>query len=503
MAATDTAPSVKVPSEKTTVILPRALPRPTALTGPARWVWEARYARKLVALDVLVALVGAVIALQLQVGPETSVSNQVSGLVGFPLVWVLTLAVSRAYESRFLFAGNDEYQRVFRGALGLIATVAIWAYAVNTQFSRRYVIVAVPVALLLTVVGRYVMRQRLHASWGRGQRLRRVILIGHGAAVIQLTRQLRRERFHGLGVVGACLPANSPMHRERPRDGAPPIYGTFDDVAAAVRYARADTVLVLSCPELDGPTLRRMAWQLENDKIDLIVASTLVDVAGDRTTIRPVDGLPLLHVEHPKLRGMRRVIKEVFDRVAALLGLIAISPLLLVIAALIKFGPGGGPALFRQVRVGKDGQQFNIFKFRTMYLDAETRLAEIMHLNEHDGALFKMRNDPRITPVGRWLRRFSLDELPQLFNVVLGHMSLVGPRPPLPAEVAKYPADMRRRLVVKPGMTGLWQVSGRSDLSWEESIRLDLRYVENWSLTMDLVILARTLTAVARVSGAY
>jgi lipopolysaccharide/colanic/teichoic acid biosynthesis glycosyltransferase len=155
------------------------------------------------------------------------------------------------------------------------------------------------------------------------------------------------------------------------------------------------------------------------------------------------------------------------------------------------------------VRVGRDGQQFNIFKFRTMYTDAEARLAEIMHLNEHDGALFKMRDDPRITPVGRWLRRFSLDELPQLFNVALGHMSLVGPRPPLPAEVAKYPADMRRRLVVKPGMTGLWQVSGRSDLSWEESIRLDLRYVENWSLTMDLVILARTITAVARVSGAY
>jgi hypothetical protein len=195
------------------------------------------------------------------------------------------------------------------------------------------------------------------------------------------------------------------MHREKARDGAPPIYGTFDDVAAAVRYARADTVLVLSCPELDGPTLRRMAWQLENDKIDLIVASTLVDVAGDRTTIRPVDGLPLLHVEHPKLRGMRRVIKDMFDRAGALLGLILISPLLLTIAALVKFGPGGGPAFFRQVRVGRDGQQFNIFKFRTMHTDAEARLAEIMELNEHDGALFKMRNDPRITPVGKWLRR--------------------------------------------------------------------------------------------------
>jgi exopolysaccharide biosynthesis polyprenyl glycosylphosphotransferase len=314
---------------------------------------------------------------------------------------------------------------------------------------------------------------------------------------------LRRERYHGYGVVGACLPSRASATKAASGDGVPPVYGTFDDVASAVRKAEADSVLVLSCPELDGVRLRRLAWQLENDDIDLIVASTLVDVAGARTTIRPVDGLPLLHVEHPELRGMRRVVKAVFDRVSALLGLIAISPILLVIAALIRFGPGGGPAVFRQVRIGRDGREFRIFKFRTMYLDAEQRLAELTDLNEHDGALFKIRNDPRVTPVGRWLRRFSLDELPQLINVVLGDMSLVGPRPPLPAEVAKYPADMRRRLVVKPGMTGLWQVSGRSDLSWEESIRLDLRYVENWSLTMDLVILLRTLTAVLRISGAY
>jgi exopolysaccharide biosynthesis polyprenyl glycosylphosphotransferase len=453
--------------------------------------------------DLLVGLIGALAALQFRVGPPPTVRVQLIVIFVFPVMWLLALALGRAYEGRFLFAGNDEYQRVFRSAIGLIATIAMGAYVIDTQFARRYVIIAVPTAMVTGVVARYVMRQGLHASWARGQRLRRVIVIGHGAAVQQMTRQLRSERYHGLGVVGACLPANSPMRHTPIRDGFPPVYGTFEDVASAVRRAKADTVLVLSCPELDGPTLRRLAWQLENDRIDLIVASTLIDVAGDRTTIRPVDGLPLLHVEHPRLRGARRVIKDVFDRVCALAGLIAISPLLLLITAFIRFGPGRGPALFRQVRVGRDGRQFRIFKFRTMYLDAEARLAEIMHLNEHDGALFKMRNDPRITPVGRWLRRFSLDELPQLLNVVLGDMSLVGPRPPLPAEVAKYPADMRRRLVVKPGMTGLWQVSGRSDLTWEESIRLDLRYVENWSLTMDLVILARTLSAVARVSGAY
>jgi len=175
-----------------------------------------------------------------------------------------------------------------------------------------------------------------------------------------------------------------------------------------------------------------------------------------------------------------------------------------VLALLVKFGPGGqGPVIFKQERVGKDGRPFVLYKFRTMVVNAEARLQELRNLNDSDGELFKMRDDPRITPVGRWLRRLSLDELPQLMNVLKGDMSLVGPRPPLAREVAGYPEDMRRRLVVKPGLTGLWQVSGRSDLSWDESIRLDLTYVENWSLVMDLAILARTVSAVVRSSGAY
>jgi exopolysaccharide biosynthesis polyprenyl glycosylphosphotransferase len=323
-----------------------------------------------------------------------------------------------------------------------------------------------------------------------------VVVVGHELAVIHITRQLRRERFHGLEVVGACLP---PHH-----DGQVglPVYGTFDDVAEAVEAAAADTVIVLSCPELDGHVLRRLAWRLERDDIDLIVASALIDVAGDRTTIRPVDGLPMLHVEHPRLEGGARVVKEIVDRVGAGLLLAVFAPVLLSLALWIKLG-SPGPVLFRQVRVGRDGDHFRIFKFRSMYMDAEQRLAELRHLNENDGVLFKIRNDPRVTPVGRWLRKLSLDELPQLLNVVKGDMSLVGPRPPLPEEVAAYPDDARRRLAVKPGMTGLWQVSGRSDLPWEEAVRLDLRYVENWSLTLDFIILLRTVTAVLRSSGAY
>jgi exopolysaccharide biosynthesis polyprenyl glycosylphosphotransferase len=334
--------------------------------------------------------------------------------------------------------------------------------------------------------------------------MRRVIVVGHELAVVGITRQLRRERYHGLKVVGACLPATD--HRapgwHDGQIGDIPVLGTFDEVAPAIGRVGADTVVVLSCPELDGHALRRLAWRLERDDIDLIVASSLIDVAGDRTTIRPVDGLPMLHVEHPRLTGARRLIKTMFDRAGAALLLLGLSPLLAVIAFAVRMD-SAGPVLFRQVRVGKDGREFVMFKFRTMHTDAEARLAELRHLNEGDGVLFKLRDDPRVTRVGRILRKFSLDELPQLRNVLTGSMSLVGPRPPLPEEVAVYADDVRRRLAVRPGMTGLWQVSGRSDLPWEEAVRLDLRYVENWSLSLDLVILLRTLSAVTRGAGAY
>jgi exopolysaccharide biosynthesis polyprenyl glycosylphosphotransferase len=353
-------------------------------------------------------------------------------------------------------------------------------------------LVALPVATMAGLAGRFAIRKGLHRARARGQRLRRVIVVGHELAVLDLSRRLSRDRFHGLEVVGACPP--------------PADQGQVDTavgaVAAAVTAAQADTVVVLGCPELDGLAVRRLAWRLERDDIDLILASSLIDVAGGRTTIRPVDGLPMLHVEHPRLAGGARAVKAVVDRVGAAALLVLSVPLLLVVAGWIRLD-SPGPVLFRQVRVGKDGQEFAMYKFRTMYLDAEARLAELRHLNEQDGVLFKIRNDPRVTRVGRWLRRLSLDELPQLVNVLRGQMSLVGPRPPLPEEVAGYPDDAHRRLAVRPGMTGLWQVSGRSDLSWDEAVRLDLRYVENWSLSLDLVIMLRTLAAVCRTSGAY
>nr|WP_244317301.1 sugar transferase [Micromonospora terminaliae] len=474
--------------------------------APTRTGWQTRYVVTLCVLDLMVGVASAAVALVVRFGSSTVESHNNGHLwvtLALPFAWMVALTLNRAYESRHLFVGNDEYARVFQSGLTFSAGLAVASFAFEFPLARGYLIIATPLLVVAGVGMRYLVRRRLHGSWARGERLHRVILVGHEFPVAEMAKRLRRERFHGLGVIGACLPQPA-ASVERCEPGLPPILGTFGDVATAVAHVGADTVVVLSCPEMAGAALRRLGWQLERDDVDLIVASNLVDVAGDRTTVRPVDGLPMLHVEHPRLKGGRRFVKEVFDRVSALALLILAAPLLLAIALAVRTGPGaGGPAVFSQVRVGKNGRPFTIYKFRTMYVDAEARQAELLDRNESDGELFKMRHDPRVTPVGRWLRRLSLDELPQLVNVLKGDMSLVGPRPPLPREVANYPSDMRRRLVVKPGLTGLWQVSGRSDLSWEESIRLDLSYVENWSLTMDLAILARTLSAVVRSSGAY
>jgi exopolysaccharide biosynthesis polyprenyl glycosylphosphotransferase len=479
-----------------------ALDRPGAgrhaARGRIRTAWEASYMRFLLIADLIAALLAGAAAFSVRFGGAVTHYNQQYLLftVLLPLILIMSLVLSRAYERRFLFVGTDEYQRVMRAGIAMTATIAIISYAFEVGLARGYVVLALPLATLLALGFRFVLRKQLHHRRARGRCLRRVIVVGHELAVIAMARQLSRELYHGLEVVGCCLP---PRHDG---DVGLPVYGTFDEVALAVHAARADTVIVLSCPELDGQTLRRLAWRLEREDIDLIVASSLVDVAGARTTIRPVDGLPMLHVEHPRLSGAGRVVKSILDRVGAAVGLLLLSPLMVAIAIAIRHD-SPGPVFFRQIRVGKGGREFVIFKFRTMGTDAERRLTALRARNDHDGVLFKMRDDPRVTRVGRVLRRFSLDELPQLINVLLGEMSLVGPRPPLPEEVMAYPSDMRRRLAVRPGMTGLWQVSGRSDLSWEETVRLDLRYVENWSFSLDLVILLRTLSAVWRSSGAY
>lgn len=464
--------------------------------------WVSGYVRTAVGIDVAIALAAGVFAFLVRFGSDVSpwTVEYVAFSALLPVVWPLGLALARTYEARFLGVGPDEFRRVFNTGISFTAGIAILAYATKTDVARGFVVLALPLATIGTLVGRYLLRKRLHRLRRAGRCTHRAVAVGTTSAVGDLVRQLRREPYHGVTVVGACLPPEE-LAAATDIEGAP-VLGDFTAVDRAASVVHADTVTVLASAEMQGSTLRRLAWQLERTDTDLVVSPGLLDVAGPRTTIRPVAGLPLLHVEHPELAGTRRLLKTAFDRLAAASALILLAPVLLTVVLLVR-ASSSGPALFRQTRVGKDGRLFPMYKFRSMYVDAEARKAQLTHRNEHDGVLFKIRDDPRVTPLGKWLRRYSLDELPQLVNVLLGHMSLVGPRPPLPAEVAEYGDDVRRRLVVKPGLTGLWQISGRSDLSWEESVRLDLRYVENWSLTMDLLILWKTGSAVVRAPGAY
>jgi exopolysaccharide biosynthesis polyprenyl glycosylphosphotransferase len=459
--------------------------------------WPRDYLRKAAVVDLGCAILGVFAAVQLRFGNDVTVTYVALSLA-LPILWLVALWLAGGYDVRFVGTGSDEYRKVLNAGVGLTAAVAVFSYAVNLQVSRTYVVIALPSITMFDLVARYVIRKRLHRQRASGLCLLSVVAVGHEPAVADLISELGRDRYHGLTVVGACVAQPSGCSEI----AGVPVYGGLDDVAAAVDKFGADTVAVLACPEMDGMRLRSLAWELEKTGTDLCVSPALLDVAGPRTTIRPTAGLTLLHVDHPQLTGIRLVIKDLFDRCAAAAGLILLSPLMALLGMLIWLHDGG-PALFTQVRVGKDGRVFKIYKFRTMVVDAEARKEQLLASNDSDGALFKLRNDPRVTVVGAYLRRWSVDELPQLFNVFLGDMSLVGPRPALPDEAARYADHVRRRLVVKPGLTGLWQVNGRSDLTWDESVRLDLRYVENWSFALDLQIIWKTFSALVRRSGAY
>jgi len=459
--------------------------------------WTKDYLHKAVVVDLGCAAGGVLAAAQLRFGTDVTRAYLALSLA-LPLLWITALWLAGAYDTRFIGTGSDEFRKVLNAGVGLTATIAIFSYAVNLQVSRGYVVIALPCTTVFDLFARYAMRKQLHRRRTAGKCLHSVIAVGHEPAIADLVKELNRDQYHGLTVAGACVAGPG----ERDEVAGVPIYGGLDDITAAVKAFEADTVAVTACPEMDGRRLRSLAWELEKTGTDLCVSPALLDVAGPRTTIRPTAGLTLLHVDHPQLGGFRQVLKSLFDRCAAAVALIMLAPVMAVVATTIRLHDRG-PALFTQLRVGKDGHSFRIYKFRTMVVDAEQRRAELLASNETDGVLFKVHNDPRITAVGVHLRRWSIDELPQLLNVLHGEMSLVGPRPALPDEAAKYAEHVHRRLAVKPGITGLWQINGRADLSWDESVRLDLRYVENWSFVLDLQIMWKTISALVRRSGAY
>lgn len=415
--------------------------------------------------------------------------------------WIVMLAVYRTRDARVMGVGVTEYRRVVSASFVAFGLLAIAFLLLKVDIARGFFALALPFGIVALLLSRWLWRQWLMRKRIAGEYLSKAIIAGEPADVKYVIGQIDKNRVPAYQVVGVSIDTedrDAIMMNAR----SVPIVSGLDTVAEAASRLGVDTVIVAGQPSGGGQFIRDLGWDLEGTAAELVVASRLTNVAGPRIHFRPVDGLPLMHVELPQYEGGKHVMKRALDVVVSGIALLVLMPLMLVIAYLVR-RDSDGPILFRQERVGRGGKTFHMLKFRSMVQTAEDDLAGLLDKNEGAGVLFKMKNDPRVTRIGQVLRKYSLDELPQLWNILIGEMSLVGPRPPLESEVASYEDRVHRRLYIKPGLTGMWQVNGRSNLDWDESVRLDLYYVENWSLTGDLVIMWRTLRVLRGAVGAY
>ncbi|MFS3126823.1 sugar transferase [Nocardioides sp. Bht2] len=418
------------------------------------------------------------------------------------LAWFCCLVAFGAYARRNLGGGFEEF-RIVAMASGIAAGAGgTLAFLTQSYLSRGYFIVCFAGGTAMLLTGRYLVRKALHFARSRGRLAERVVAVGSPAALGEIQANFDRLHWTGYTLVGACMPgAAAPRGNPSAVHGVP-VFGGTEHLVAACEATGADTVLVAGGGHESAAALREIGWALEGHQVNLVVAPALLDIAGPRIHMRQVGGMPLVYVDKPQVSRAQGLLKRSFDLAVASAMLLAAAPVMVLAAIAIKL-EDRGPVFYRQERSGRDGVRFGIWKFRSMVVNADALRDDLVASSDTDGVLFKMKEDPRITRVGKWLRRFSVDELPQLFNVIRGEMSVVGPRPPLPAEVEAYPAHMHRRLLVRPGLTGLWQVSGRSDLPFDEAVRMDLYYVDNWSLIGDILIMLKTVRAVLLSKGAY
>lgn len=475
--------------------------------------WEQGLSRILGTVDAL-AIAFAILAAQLSsFGSrfEATVAGTGSVLVPYWLLsvvlattWWVLLRAMKSDVMPILGAGVEEYKRVASSSFILFGALAIGSYALDVDTGRKYVAIALPVGLTLLLVGRRLVRAFISHQRRRGRFLKSLLLIGSPPAAAHLCATLGSTAEAGYRPVAAILPGfelSAPDGNEFPIEVIS-VSHRVDEIVSAVENAGVDAIAITSGTALKPSAVRRLGWELADRGISMILAPALTDIAGPRIHMQPVAGLPLIHVATPKLDGGRALAKRVFDILGAGLALVLLAPVLALVAVLLKLD-SPGPVFFHQERIGKDGEPFTMHKFRSMVPGAERQLETLMEEAGGATAFFKVKDDPRITRFGAFIRKFSIDELPQLWNVLAGDMSMVGPRPQVRAEVDTYGRYDHRRLTVRPGITGLWQVSGRSDLSVADSIRLDLYYVENWSLMQDAVILVRTVRAVFKKDGAY
>ena len=474
---------------------------------PLALLWYHRLVAGIVAGDVVAILGSLLIASFVRFGTTDWTAPATAAYAAAALataaVWVLALWAAKSRARRIIGAGLTEYQRVTNATLIAFGCVAIFCYVGQIEFARGYVAVAMPLGWILLLANRVLWRKVLMILRRDDRALTSAMVVGTPREVDRTVQELQGNMAAGYRPVAIALtqPMEAAPDEVRLRLAHLPRV-PLDEVVEATRASRTRALMIAGDLPGGRDRLKSLGWELENSNAELILVSRLTDVAGPRIHLRPVAGLPMVHVQLPQYSGFAHSVKRVFDVVLVTGALVVLAPLLAVIALLVRLSDGG-PALFRQERVGVGGTTFTMYKFRSMVIDAEDRRAHLEEQNDGNGVLFKMKSDPRVTKVGRVLRRFSLDELPQLWNIFRGDMSLVGPRPPLLSEVREYAGHEKRRLLSKPGLTGLWQVSGRSDLSWEESVRLDLYYVENWSFTGDLILILRTAVQMFKADGAY
>lgn len=412
-------------------------------------------------------------------------------------VWVSALGAADTRSRDVVGTGLHEYRRTIIASLVLFGGLAVASYLFESSLSRALFVTTLPLGISLLVLERWLLRKLLHRLRRGGRALTRTMVVGNAVAVADVVAQLRRDVNAGFRAVAVHLTDGS--HRASSSVSNLPL---CDSQMFHTGLERGAWEAVILTDGLNREQTRRIAWRLENRPVQMMFVPRLIDVAGPRMQIRETDSLSLVHVDLPRFSGAKLAMKRAFDIAFSAIALLLLIPVFLVVAILIK-RDDGGPVFFRQQRVGRYGEPFTIHKFRTMCLDAEARIDDLIAANGGAALLFKLEDDPRITPIGRFLRKYSLDELPQFWSVLRGGMSVVGPRPQVSREVAEYSDIHHRRLLIKPGITGLWQVNGRSELSMEDSIRLDLRYVENWSLVGDVTIVLKTVGVVMRPDGAY
>lgn len=504
-AATLQAPTIVKPAAVEPPVHSAAVAPTANATLEGRHRWERAYRWRLRVTDTAVVIGSTGLAAWIQIEAIAQVELTDAPwqygrvFVATAAIWLILLALFQTRSPRVIGQGT-EYRRVLH-ATGLAFGVAAIAFVImQSQGIRTQLLIALPLGTVAILASRWVSRRWLQRQRVAGHFVSRALVVGNRYDVEYVIETLETEGLHAYQVAGVILDgAGSSVTVDGRRYDS---VGTMNDVAARAAALGADSVILASIPEGDRGYIKRLTWQLEGTAAELSLSSPLVDIAGPRMSLRPVEGLPLIQVEIPTFEGGRHLAKRAFDIAVSSIGVLVVALVYPFVALAIKL-ESRGPVFFVQPRVGRDGETFPMFKFRSMRVDAEDMLHVVSEMNEGSGPLFKMKRDPRVTRVGAFLRKFSIDELPQFLNVFLGHMSIVGPRPPLRRETHHYEDATYRRLYIRPGITGPWQISGRSHLSWEESVRLDLRYVENWSVVGDFLILIKTVGTVFKAEGAY